>query len=161
MNMDHRWLDRSPLEMLVTFPWFRGEGFDRIVQDLLSLPSAPPIMVEGFRVLPRLVAPLLSSRQQAVWLVPTPEFRRAAFMARGSLYRIAGRTSDPDQALANLLARDEMFTDQVMAEARELDLPVIEIDVGEETPRTVERVAVVLGLDPPPASAPPHAPAGR
>src|ERR1041384_2514857 len=27
MNMDQRWVNRSPEEMIETFHWFRGEGF--------------------------------------------------------------------------------------------------------------------------------------
>src|SRR5688572_8068967 len=36
MDMDERWLLRSPEVMLETFHWFRGEGFGLIVEDLLN-----------------------------------------------------------------------------------------------------------------------------
>lgn len=64
---------------------------------------------------------------QAVWLLPTPRFRRAAFESRGSLWAIAGRTTDPDVALHNLLERDRMFTDRLRDEAARLNLHVIEV----------------------------------
>lgn len=35
MDTDERWVNRSPQEMRETFHWFRGEGFDLIVDDLL------------------------------------------------------------------------------------------------------------------------------
>ncbi|GAA1793263.1 hypothetical protein GCM10009682_13920 [Luedemannella flava] len=38
MTMDERWADRSPQVMLETFHWYRGEGFDLIVEDLSALP---------------------------------------------------------------------------------------------------------------------------
>ncbi|WP_338181493.1 hypothetical protein [Candidatus Dormiibacter inghamiae] len=60
MDMDDRWVNRQPSVMLKTFPGFQGEGFDLIVEDLLALPEEPPILAEGFRLLPRLVPPLLS-----------------------------------------------------------------------------------------------------
>ena len=44
--------------MFKTFHWFAGEGFELIVEDLLALPKEQPILVEGFRLLPRLVARL-------------------------------------------------------------------------------------------------------
>src|SRR5690348_14968178 len=47
MEMDERWVNRSPRTMLDTFHWFRGEGFDFIVDDLLSLPREPGVIVEG------------------------------------------------------------------------------------------------------------------
>jgi 2-phosphoglycerate kinase len=77
MDMDQRWVDRSPAEMLQTFHWFRGEGFSMIVEDILRLPREPAVIVEGFRLLPRLVNPLLAVNKQAVWLLPAPEFRQA------------------------------------------------------------------------------------
>src|SRR6185437_10318240 len=89
MDMDERWVSRPPETMLETFHWFRGEGFGLIVEDLLRLP--PGVIAEGFRLLPRLVRPLLSVPGHAVWLCPTPGFRRAAFSHRGSLLKIAGK----------------------------------------------------------------------
>lgn len=39
--------------------------------------------IEGFRLLPTLVKPLLSDPRRAVWLLPTPTFRQAAVENRG------------------------------------------------------------------------------
>jgi hypothetical protein len=146
MDMDERWLNRSPSVMLETFHGFQGEGFELIVDDLLALPSDPPILAEGFRLLPRLVAPLLSRSNQAVWLVPTPEFRRAAFDARGFTWEIPGRTSDPERALANLLMRDHLFTSEIAREAAALGLSVIEVDTGMAVADLVARVGEALAL---------------
>src|SRR5262245_61926242 len=66
MDMDERWVNRSPETMLETFHWFRGEGFHMIVEDLLGLPREPDIIVEGFRLLPHLVKPLVSAPRRAV-----------------------------------------------------------------------------------------------
>jgi hypothetical protein len=146
MDMDERWLNRSPETMLETFHWFRGEGFGLIVEDLLRLPPEPGVIVEGFRLLPRLVQPLLAEPGHAVWLLPTPAFRRAAFARRGTLWEIAGRTSDPERALRNLLDRDQMFTQRVGQEARRLGLPVLEIDVTMTEDDLAGRTSAALGL---------------
>jgi len=127
MDMDERWVTRTPETMLDTFHWYRGEAFDLIVDDLRT-DSAEPVVVEGFRLLPQLVRPHLADPRRAVWLLPTPEFRRHAFEHRGSLWNIANRTGDPERALENLLARDAMFTTRVRAEAAGLGLHVIEVD---------------------------------
>lgn len=145
MDMDERWANRSPEVMLDTFHWFRGEAFELIVEDLLSLP-AEPVVVEGFRLLPELVAPLLADRRQAVWLLPTPTFQRAAFEQRGSLWSIAGRTSTPERALGNLLARDRMFTQRVAGDIERLDLPGLVVETGETEDELVDRVAGLFGL---------------
>jgi hypothetical protein len=47
MDMDERWRDRPPSVMLATFHAFQGEGFEMIVEDLLALPTEPPILAEG------------------------------------------------------------------------------------------------------------------
>jgi hypothetical protein len=141
MDMDERWVSRSPQTMLETFGWFRGECFGLIVEDLLRLPAGPGVIAEGFRLLPRLVRPLLAGPGHAVWLCPTQGFRRAAFASRGSLLQIAGKTSDPGKALANLLERDRMFTDRLREEATGLGLPVIDVDTTMTEDELTERVA--------------------
>jgi hypothetical protein len=146
MDMDERWLNRTPDVMRDTFHGFQGEGFWLLVEDLLALPTSPPVLVEGFTLLPRLVAPLLTHPHQAVWLTATPEFRRAAFESRGSTYDIARQTSDPERALENLLERDRLFTEDVAQEAAALCLPVIRVDVGMTINRVAERVSEALGL---------------
>ena len=146
MNMDERWVSRSPEAMLETFHWFRGEGFGLIIDDLLRLPLRPGVIAEGFRLLPRLVRPLLALPGQAVWLLPTPAFRRVAFESRGSLWEIARKTSDPDRALRNLLDRDRMFTERLNGEAKSLGLRVIEVNTTMTEDDLAERVAGALEL---------------
>ena len=104
------------------------------------------MIAEGFRLLPRLVEPLLTVPSQAVWLLPTPGFRRAAFGSRGSLREIARKTSDPEQALNNLLERDRMFTERLEEETRHLDLRVINVDTAMTEDLLTERVTESFGL---------------
>ena len=148
MDMDERWLNRSPATMLETFHWFQGEGFHLIVEDLVAMPAQPRVVAEGFRLLPRLVAPLLALRHHAVWLLPTPEFRRAALESRGGLWAIAGQTSDPDKALASLLERDRMFTDRLAEETRELGLHAVHVDVTMTEHDLAAEVARLFRLGP-------------
>lgn len=146
MSMDERWVKRTPEEMFQTFHGFHGEGFGLILEDLLNLPTDVPVLVEGYKLLPRLVAPLLSRPPLAVWLIPTPSFRRTAFSQRGSLWSIAGRTSDPEMALANLLARDALYTEEVKRQALALQLPVIEVTGDEGIDELIARVTRCLGI---------------
>src|SRR5215213_8270478 len=147
MDMDERWVSRSPETMLETFHWFRGEGFGLIVEDLLRLPPGPGVIVEGFRLLPRLVAPLLSTPARAVWLLPTPGFRRAVFESRGgSAWGFLARTSDPERALRNLLERDRMFTEILREETARLGLPAIEVDTTSTEDDLARRVTDIFGL---------------
>ena len=147
MDMDERWVSRPPRVMLETFHWFRGEGFGLIVEDLLRLVNHDSgVVAEGFRLLPRLVRPLLADPGHAVWLLPAPSFRRAAFSRRDSPLQSWRRTSDPDLALRNLLERDRMFTCQLRDEAGRLALPVIEVDATVTEDDLVRQVADGFGL---------------
>jgi 2-phosphoglycerate kinase len=147
MGMDERWVNRSPKTMLETFHWFRAEGFNLIIEDVLRLPSNPGVIVEGFRLLPRLVKPLLAVRNRAVWLLPTPDFRQAVLESRGgSAWGFLSRTTDPKRALRNLLERDRMFTDILRAETAQLVLRAIEVDTTTTEDELVKRVMDMFGL---------------
>jgi 2-phosphoglycerate kinase len=147
MDMDERWVNRHPSAMLETFHWFRGEAFDRIVDDVVRLPRAPAVVVEGFRLLPPLVEPLLAVRTHAVWLLPTPDFRRAAFEHRGGAASgFLARTTDPERALRNLLERDRMFTDVLRAETAGRRLPAIEVDTAMSEDELTKRVTDLFSL---------------
>jgi hypothetical protein len=138
MTMDERWVERSPAVMLESFPWFEGVGFDLLLDEL----PAGPVVVEGFRLLPRLVAPLGG---RAVWLLPTPERREAVMRGREPERAFWLRTSDPERALANLLERDRLFTEALRAECAVLGLPTIDVDGSAPAEAVADRVESILG----------------
>ena len=145
--MDERWVNRTPKALLETFHWFQGEGFKLIIEDLLCLPREPRVIVEGFRLLPRLVEPLLSAPGQGVWLLPTPAFRQAVVQSRGgAAWGFLARTADPERALRNLLERDRMFTDILREETARLEVPAIEVDTTMTEDDLARRVTEVFGL---------------
>jgi hypothetical protein len=146
MDMDERWVSRSPQVMLETFHWFRGEGFEFIVDDLLRLAGRPGVIAEGFRLLPRLVRPLLADPGHAVWLLPTPDFRRTVFESRDPSLQFWRRTSDPDRALRNLIERDRLFTAELRADVGRLALPFIEVDATVTEGALVGQVANAFAL---------------
>ncbi len=147
MDMDERWVNRSPQTMLNTFHWFRGEGFKFIIDDLLSLPREPGVIVEGFRVLPELVNSHLSTLRNAVWLLPTPQFRQSMVESRaGTVWGFLGKTSNPEKALCNLLERDRLFTERVREETKRLGLPAIDVDNTTTADDLVQRVGDLFGL---------------
>ncbi|MGP3971319.1 hypothetical protein [Streptomyces sp. 6N223] len=147
MDMDERWVSRSPEVMLETFHWFRGEGFGLIVEDLLRLPSDRRVVVEGFRLLPHLVRPLLAEPRHAVWLLPTAEFRQAAIRSRATPGGgFIGKTSDPDRAGRNIAERDRMFVERLREETARLELRAIEVGTGMTEDDLAGRVTEAFGL---------------
>lgn len=147
MDPDERWVNRSPHVMLETFHWFRGEGFRLIIEDLLQLPKEAGVIAEGFRLLPQLVQPLLAVRRRAVWLLPSPAFRQAVFASRGGpRWGFIGKTSKPEQALRNVLARDALFTDRLAAETKRLEMKVITVDASMTVADLTSRVLAAFKL---------------
>ncbi|MEU1800640.1 hypothetical protein [Streptomyces sp. NPDC019937] len=147
MDMDERWVNRSPELMLETFHWFRGEGFGLIVEDLLRLPREPCVIVEGFRLLPRLVKPLLAAPERAVWLLPSPGFRRAAFRSRSVPGEgFVWRTSDPARADRNVAERDHMFTRRLREETGRLGLRALQVDTTTTEDELAEQVTAAFRL---------------
>jgi hypothetical protein len=147
MDMDQRWVNRSPQTMLETFHWFRGEGFNLIIEDVMRASRDGGVVVEGFRLLPNLLKPFLSESNRAVWLLPTPQFREAVVESRGgSAWGFLAKTSDPEKALRNLLERDRMFTDILREETARLGLQSVEIDPSTTEDDLAKRVTDLFGL---------------
>ncbi|GAA2372747.1 hypothetical protein Cme02nite_01290 [Catellatospora methionotrophica] len=148
MDMDDRWVNRTPHEMLQTFHWYHGEGFEQIIADLLRLPADRPVVAEGFRLLPELVKPLLADQHRAVWLLGSPSLRKAVFDARGGTgWGFIAKTSDPRRALDNLLQRDAMFTDRLARQTTELGLTALATTTDSSEEDFVRQIAATLGLD--------------
>ena len=148
LDMDGRWVNQPSKTMLETFHWFHGECFKMIIEDLQRLPREPGVIVEGFRLLPRLVKPLLAVPTHAVWLLPTPAFRQVVIENRGgSAWGFLARTSDPEKALRNLMERDRMFTLVLQEETMRLGLPAIQVDARMTEEDLFTRVMEVFGLE--------------
>ncbi|MEV0427953.1 hypothetical protein [Micromonospora sp. NPDC050495] len=125
---DTVWVDTDPRRMaaetLAGFP----RRFEWVLDDLGALVSARRVVAEGWGLRPELVAPVVESTRQMVVLVPSAEFR-AYQLAR--LPRASARhpgVSDPERALRNRVARDELVAADAVAQARELGVRVVEVD---------------------------------
>ncbi|WP_346105284.1 hypothetical protein [Nonomuraea maheshkhaliensis] len=149
MSKEERFAARTPEEIFLSMPSLHGETFEFVVEDLLALPADRPVLVDDFRTLPREVAPLLEWREQAVFLLPTPEFRRRA---------LSERYADPDRARANWgdgdhaaalaarLGRDELWDEEVRGQARERELAVVRVDGSRGVEELADEVAAMFRL---------------
>ena len=151
-SRDEGWVQTTPEAMVERWQRTAAERFQLTLEDLLALPTAPPIVAEGYGFLPELVAPLLTSPRQAIWLLPTESFRLAsrARRAKGTFW---ADTSDPERARRNHLGRDRLIGDLVRAQARTLGLPVLEIDGTRPLDEMVALVAAHFAPLLPPARA--------
>ncbi|HET8629178.1 MAG TPA: hypothetical protein VFL91_17295 [Thermomicrobiales bacterium] len=127
MSPEERWVARPP-EVMARFAiasW--TERFGMAVEDLLAMPAAPRIVAEGPGFFPECVAPLLTDRRKAIWLVPSEAFKRASVERRGKP-GARSETSDPERATRNLIGRDLLMGEHVREQAHALGLTVYEVD---------------------------------
>jgi adenylate kinase family enzyme len=126
-SLDERWIHPEPETLLQrTLRSFR-DRFALVIDDLLALPRDRQIVAEGFGLLPELLAPLLSAPSQAIWLLPTEEFKQASMTRRGKP-SFASQTSDPARAKANLLERDMLLTAYIKDQAARRRCIVVEVN---------------------------------
>ena len=111
-------------------------SFPLVLNDLHEMTNKQLIIAEGFGLLPELVFPHLAHRSQAIWLVPTDEFKWAS-MHRRNKPSFKDDTSDPAKATQNLFERDMMIAKEVKKQAAAQDLHLHVVDGS----RSVEEVA--------------------
>lgn len=144
LDMDERWVSRSVEQMVQGTEAVWTERFEFVLDDFLALPATPPILAEGPGLLPDCVAPLLTSPQQAIWLVPTEAFKRAVQPTRGGAP--ANQTHHPAWAYQNLIALDLQLANNLKDRAHELGLTVLEIDGRKSVDEIAMAVAEHFGL---------------
>jgi hypothetical protein len=122
---DERWLAPSRAEVLDRSIAAWEEGFALIVDDLLRIPAARPVIADGPGAFPWLVAPLLSDARQALFLMPTPERWEVVLERRfrGTPdQRFGDDTSDAVAARDALRVRDFDLAERLVASCLELGL---------------------------------------
>lgn len=138
MSMDERWVLRSPEAMAeeVIASW--TERFPLVIEDLPQLPTGVPLLAEGPGLFPELVQPLLSSPQQAIWLLASDNVIRNVRTNRPS--GIKRETSDPDRAIANVIARDFILARYIRDQAERLGLATYPVDWTESLEQVAQAV---------------------
>lgn len=114
---DEQWLETPPEVQAAEFEETSRRMMRFALDDLAELSDVPTV-VEG----PQIVPDLVPDGDQAVFLVPTPEWQRTVLVPRPM------PSSDPDRALANRLVKDRLYADRVAALAHEHGFPVLLMD---------------------------------
>jgi hypothetical protein len=135
-SFDESWVHPTPQQLFEQVLATNEERFPMICDDLRLMPHRPPVLVEGPRLFPKLVAPVLTSQRQAIWLLPTESFIHAS-RERRDKPSLRVESSDPERFRANFLARDSLLAEYIGSEVVKLGMPYIKID-GQ---RTVEEIA--------------------
>jgi hypothetical protein len=123
---DWMWVDTTPERLVEAWLRTAPERFSLAIEDLLALPTQPPIVAEGYGFMPDLVEPLLQSHQHAIWLISTEEFKRASYARRGK--GTFADTTDPDRARRNHVGRDIVLAEVNRQQAIQLGLTAVDVD---------------------------------
>ena len=125
LSLDERWLQPPEIQVQNVLR-ITEDDFVLVLSDLLAMPQEPPILVEG-NLPPALIAPYLTSKHQAIWMVPSEAFYKVSFRRRGKDQAHNARI-DPQQTRANHMARDLLLVAHVKQEAQTQELPLLEVD---------------------------------
>jgi hypothetical protein len=133
-----RWtVEQAVDEALTTF----RERFEYVQDDLRALVSPHPVIAEGWGLRPELVAPLLSSPQRMVIMVPTEDFRQCQLRRLPRAGTLGRNLSDPELAQRNRIARDRLIAEDAIRSANRLDMRVIEVDGSRDAQTMAELIA--------------------
>ena len=128
MDVEARWVTTTPEWLLQNTLATFAARFPLILQSVTELERrGRPVLAEGWDLLPDLVAPHLTDPRQAIWLIPTEDFKRRSWAARDkpSWKR---QVSDPERAIRNAFTRDVLLGEEIarQAAAHGFDLMIID-----------------------------------
>ena len=144
-SWNERWM--QPVESLVqeVIACYR-EHFTLILDDVLALPKHKSWLVEGTALLPKEVTRVLTSRNQAVWIVPTADFQREHYAKRDWVSGIVQQCDDSGAAFQNWMERDIQFASWITAEAENLGCKVFVVDGQHTIEENALKIAAHFGL---------------
>lgn len=131
LSMDERWALPEPGALAKRSVAIWAELFAFTIEDLLALPRTRPVLAEGPGALPWLVAPVIRSPRQAIFLVPTATVRERVAERRygpGQVERFGPELRDRERALANVRARDRISDERIVASCADLGLRCVRMD---------------------------------
>jgi len=127
LTPEQRWLTFTPEEMGYATIDAWSERFEYACEDLLDMPKRPPIIAEGPGFFPDLLMMVMDEPRQAVFLLPSDEFKARSF-GRRAKPADRDQTTNPEQASLNLITRDFYMTEHIHDRAEALGLTIIEVD---------------------------------
>jgi Phage tail assembly chaperone protein, TAC len=133
LTPQQRW-DATPAELAKRFAAVAAERLQMIRADLDDLGPGPTIVAEGPQLFPDLIAPLLRTPEDGLWLLPTPEFGQHGVAGR----RAGGLTGQPAQRRRD---RDVLLTEMNRQQVKRHGLPSLDVDGNRSLADTIDMVA--------------------
>jgi hypothetical protein len=145
LTCDELWMRPVEVQVETELAYCR-EVFGMVLEDLLLLPSYPPLLAEGTDLLPECVSPLLAGASHGFWLVPTAEFQYHYYSKRTRINDILKNCTQPAKAFSNWMGRDAGFADRIEESAGRLGLPLLRVDGTFSAQEISSIVEYSLGL---------------
>lgn len=140
MSWDQIWMRDVQVQVKDELALYR-EQFPMIMADLASLSHAGTVIAEGAALLPELVAPQITEKHQAIWIVPTEAFQKHVYRSRGPwVDTILAQCRDPEAAWENWMERDAHFALTVAEQAAGMGLQLLVVDGRESVEQVRARV---------------------
>jgi hypothetical protein len=136
-SLDEIWVDTTPEALADWFEEHARQRFPLALDDIRAGDDEAPVLAEGPQLLPELVAPLLTSAEQVLYVVAERQMQEPLVEARGS--GVASRISNADRARLNRLARDEELVRRLRATASDRGLRLVEVAHVTATLPAIER----------------------
>lgn len=138
-SMDEWWVHPTPQELTIRSLESFQLRFLPALEDLMAFEGR--VIAEGFGFTPDLLASVLKSASQAVWLVPTEQFKRDSMLRRGKP-SFRDKVSDPERGTQNLIDRDALLSERVKIQAERHGFSVYTVDGN----KTVDEMADMLSV---------------
>ncbi len=138
MSVESRWLGSSPEAMARATITSWSERCRMAFEDIANMAKDSAVIAEGPGFFPSVLAPVLTSKRKAIWLVPREDFKRHTAAARGKPGN-RSETTNPDLASANIIARDLLIGARIREDCLTFDLNCLQVS-GSEGIGTVLRV---------------------
>ena len=145
MNWNDIWMRPVATQVAEEIEIYREE-LDMILADLAKMGTSKPILAEGAALMPEIVMPLISSPNQAAWMVPTETFQRETYAKRPWIQGILKNCEQPDIAFRNWMDRDVAFAQCVVDETAVSNLKLFTTDGTRSIAETAGLLAKHYGL---------------
>ncbi len=121
------------------------ERFSMAIDDILAMSSTTGIVAEGPGFFPECLGPILSDSAQAIWLVPSTDFKIASAIRRNKPGN-RGETSDPERAQRNLIERDLRMGEHIRRKAQQRGLMIVEVNQSKSLEHVSQTVEEHFGI---------------
>jgi shikimate kinase len=145
-SWNERWMQSVESLVQEVIACYR-EHFTLILDDVLALPKHKSLLVEGTALMPKEIARVLTSRNQAVWVVPTADFQREHYAKRDWVSGIVQQCDDSEAAFQNWMERDIQFASWITAEAEILGCKVFVVDGQHTIEENALKIAAHFGFE--------------